>query len=232
MNDFTFDYYTKIFQTALDNEYQIITLKEFFGDEYDKGKKILVNRIDVDIKIDRLKVIYKIFKGLNIKASIYLRLHAPSYNLLTIGHIKIIQNLISIGCEIGLHTELEDLKGYCNLNQHDVIRKEIELFEIIFSIKVYGTASHGDMTQYNNLDFWRECTPNQFGLLYEAYDKKLWNNCRYVSDSEWTQWKAYEDGKLLNNDRRTPIEHLEDDKPNVLHLLTHPESWYTEYIYE
>ena len=35
--------------------------------------------------------------------------------------------------------------------------------------------------------------------MYEAYDNKLWDNCRYVSDSEWTQWKAYENGILLGN---------------------------------
>lgn len=232
MNDFTFDYYKKIFQTALDNGYKIITLKEFFADEYDKNEKILVNRIDVDVKIDRLKTIYKIFKELNIKASIYVRLHAPTYNLLSIGNIKIIQDLRSIGCEIGLHTELEDVGGYCGVEKKELLKKEIELFETIFDMKMYGTASHGDMTHYNNLDFWKNHNAQEFGLLYEAYDKKLWDNCRYVSDSEWTRWKSYENGKLMENDRRTPIEHIVEDKPKVLHLLTHPESWYEGYIYE
>lgn len=232
MNDFTFDFYKKIFQTALDNNYKVITLKEFFLREYDKNDKILINRIDVDVKIDRLKTVYKVFKQLNIRASIYLRLHAPTYNLLTIENIKIIQDLISIGCEIGLHTEIEDLKGYCNLDQVNMLKKEIELFETIFNIKMYGTSSHADMTHYNNLDFWKIHNAIEFGLIYEAYDEKLWNNCRYVSDSEWTQWKAYESGELLRDDRRTPIDHIESDKPQVFHLLTHPESWYERYIYE
>lgn len=232
MDDFTFSNYEKIFQTAVDNKYNIITVKEFFNDEYNKNEKILVNRIDVDVKIDRLKTIYKIFKKLNIKASIYVRLHAPEYNLLSIGNIKIIQDLLSIGCEIGLHTELQDLEGYCNLNKTEVLKEEIKLFETIFAMKMYGTASHGDMTPYNNLHFWDTHSADEFGLLYEAYDKKLWNNCRYVSDSEWTQWKAYENGNLRENDRRTPIEHIQEDNPQVFHLLTHPESWYEGYIYE
>lgn len=88
------------------------------------------------------------------------------------------------------------------------------------------------MTPFNNLDFWKKYSVNEFGLVYEAYDKKLWNSCRYVSDSEWTQWKAYENGLLLQNDRRSPIEHIREDMPNVLLLLTHPESWYERYIYE
>jgi len=231
INDFTFNYFKKIFEAALENNYKIITLKEFFCDEYDKKDKVLVNRIDVDIKIDRLKAIYEVFKALNIKASIYLRIHAPEYNLLTMGNIKIVQDLLSIGCEIGLHTEMEDLKGYCNLDQISTLKKEVELFETIFNMKMYGTASHGDITPYNNLDFWKNNHPEHFGLIYEAYDERLWNKCRYVSDSEWIQWKSYDNGDLMVNDRRSPIEHMKDNC-KVLHLLTHPEGWYKEYIYE
>jgi len=230
-NNFTWGFYKQIFKTALENDYKIITLKEFFLDEYDKNSKIIVNRIDVDVKIERLKKVYEIFKSLDIKASIYLRIHAPSYNLLSIGNIQIVKDLISIGCEIGLHTELEDVGGYCLVEKKELLKKEIELFETIFQTKIYGTASHGDMTKFNNLDFWKGNKPEDFGLVYEAYDKKLWNNCRYVSDSEWTRWKSYENGVLLENDRRDPIEHMEDN-PEVLHILTHPESWYERYIYE
>jgi len=231
MDDFTFSYYKQIFQKALENNYKIITLKEFFLDEYHENDKILVNRIDVDVKIERLREIFKIFKELDIKASIYLRLHAPNYNLLSIGNIKIIKDLVSIGCEVGLHTELEDVGEYCNLNKRKLLRQEVELFETVFGVKLYGTASHGDMTYYNNLDFWKTNAPSDFGLIYEAYDKKLWDNCRYISDSEWTRWKAYENGMLLDSDRRNPIEHMQDN-PKVLHILTHPESWYENYIYE
>ena len=53
MNNFTFNYYKKIFQTALDNNYKIITLKEFFNNEFNKNDKILINRIDVDKEINR-----------------------------------------------------------------------------------------------------------------------------------------------------------------------------------
>jgi len=231
MDNFTYEYYEEIFQEALKHNYQIITVKEFFADEYNKEQKVLVNRIDVDFKIARLRRIYQIFKKLNIRASIYVRLHAPDYNLLSIGNIKIMQDLISIGCEVALHTELEDVGTYCNLEKQQLLKREIAFFESIFQIKLYGTASHGDMTPYNNLDFWKTNKASDFGLLYEAYDEKLWNNCRYVSDSEWTRWKAYENGELLKDDRRTPIEHMEEGC-QVLHTLTHPESWYDGYIYE
>ena len=232
MEEFTYSYYKKIFQKALDNGYHTITLKEFFCEEYNKSHHILVNRIDVDLKIDRLNYIYDIFEALGVKASIYLRLHSPAYNLLSFGNIAIIKKLISIGCEIGLHTELEDAAGYCLIERKELLRQEIKLFEAVFGVKIFGTASHGDMTHFNNLDFWKTHTAEEFQLLYEAYDEKLWNHCRYVSDSEWTRWKSYENGILIKNDKRTPIEHMDDDKPKVLQLLTHPESWYKAYIHE
>ena len=232
MDDFTFTYYEKMWRKALDNKYSIITLKEFFCGEYNKSQKILVNRIDVDFKIERLNQIYDIFNNLGIKASIYVRLHSPAYNLLSFGNIAIIKKLISIGCEIGLHTELEDAAGYCSIKRKDLLKQEIKLFEAVFDVKIYGTASHGDMTHFNNLDFWKTHTAEEFNLLYEAYDEKLWKHCRYVSDSEWTKWKSYENGMLIENDRRTPIEHMDEDQPKTLLLLTHPESWYKEYIHE
>ena len=135
MDNFTFAYYKLIFQKALENGYQIITLKEFFLDEYKRNEKIIVNRIDVDVKIDRLKKIYEIFRELGVKATIFVRLHAPNYNLLSIGNINIIRDLISIGCEIGLHTELEDVGEYCKIDKKELLKKEIELFEILFVLR-------------------------------------------------------------------------------------------------
>ena len=32
-----------------------------------------------------------------------------------------------------------------------------------------GVASHGGMTGLNNLDFWKDREPSDFGLTYEAY---------------------------------------------------------------
>ena len=111
MDDFTFTYYEEIFEKALSNGYRVITLKDFFNHEYDDKEKVLVNRIDVDVKIGRLRNICHIFNKLDVKATIFLRLHASEYNLLSFGNINIVKQLISIGCEVGLHTELEDAGG-------------------------------------------------------------------------------------------------------------------------
>lgn len=231
ISSFTFAQYERMFLGILDAGYRVITLREYFEGTFPQGEKILVNRVDVDVKIDRLPRFLEIYKRVGVRASVYVRLHSPSYNLLTLGNLGIVRDLVEAGNEIGLHTELEDAEGHCAIDGALLLRREIDLLETVAGTKIYGTASHGDMTPFNNLHFWTKHAPTEFGLQYEAYDQKLWDNCRYVSDSEWTRWKAYQNGRLIEADRRTPLEHLADGVPTI-HLLTHPESWYDRYIHE
>jgi hypothetical protein len=231
MNNFTYTSYKNIFKSALERGYRIITLKEYFEGNYSDDEKILVNRIDVDIAVKRLPKILEIYQDLDIKGSFYLRLHSPTYNLMSFGNINIVKELLQHGHEIGLHTELMDAEGYSDVNAVKLLKAEIHLLETAFDCKLFGTASHGDLTPHNNLHFWKTHMPSEFGLLYEAYDSSLWENCRYVSDSEWIKWKAYDQGKLIQGDLRDPVEHMEDNV-KVLNLLTHPASWYEKYIHE
>ena len=228
---FSFVEYARVFRDSIAAGYRVITLREFFEGAFDESEKLLVNRVDVDVKIDRLARLDDIFGSLGVRASIYVRLHAPAYNLLSFGNLAVLRDLARAGHEIGLHTELADAEGHCAIDGAALLRREIDLLETIAGTRVYGTASHGDMTGFNNLHFWRRHQPADFGLLYEAYDPRLWDNCRYVSDSEWVRWKAYDNGNLMPEDRRSPDAHAREGPP-VLHVLTHPESWYDRYIYE
>ena len=228
---FTFSEYLRIFEAARDYGYDVISLKDFFSGTFDRSKKIVVNRVDVDVKVNRIPKILNVWSQTGASGTFFLRLHAANYNLLNIGNLSICRNILSQGCEIGLHTELEDLKGYLDIDPSSILRQEIALLEAFTKTRIFGSASHGDMTAYNNLHFWDAHKAADFGLLYEAYDPQLWQNCRYVSDSEWTCWKAYDNGVLRQDDRRGPIEHMAEQVP-VICLLTHPESWYDHYIHE
>jgi peptidoglycan/xylan/chitin deacetylase (PgdA/CDA1 family) len=230
-NSFTFTKYASIFRALRRAGYRAITMREFFEGAYGVEEHLLVSRVDVDVKIERLPRLREIYAALDLRATFFLRLHAPAYNLMSFGNIAIMRDLVAAGHEIGLHTELVDAAGFCSVEGAALLRQEIDLLETLIGAKIYGTASHGDMTGFNNLDFWASHRPAEFGLLYEGYDEPLWKNCRYVSDSEWTRWKAYENGRLLDEDRRSPVEHAEE-RPRVLHVLTHPESWYDRYLYE
>lgn len=105
----------------------------------------------------------------------------------------------------------------------------------LLDTRIVGVASHGGMTGLNNLDFWKDKKPADFGLLYEAYDTQpefdLFNRSLYVSDGNWTYWKSYKNGKLCENDRRNLMEHAKDKNP-VIYSLIHPETYYDEHFNE
>lgn len=229
--NFTYAHYERIFRTALDEGYQIITLADWFRGMFDPGGKILVNRIDVDANIQRLWRFGDIFGKLGVRASIFLRLHAQAYNALFFDNIRIARRLLADGHELGLHSEIVDVQHICDMEPERLLRAELALFKDVLGAKPVGVASHGDITPYNNLDFWKTHDPSEFGLLYEAYDKSLWEGSRYISDSEYTRWKAYENGALRRDDRRCACEHIREGAP-VLYLLTHTCSWYDTYIHE
>ena len=91
------------------------------------------------------------------------------------------------------------------------------------------------MTGLNNLDFWKDKKPSDFGMLYEGYDKQkefnLFQESFYVSDSNWTVWKCFDKGVLAEGDSRTLGEHVKNEHP-LIYLLIHPETYYDEHFYE
>ena len=141
-----------------------------------------------------------------------------------------IKFLIESGHEIGYHSEIIDQSVIWNEDIKENLLRDIEVINRIFNIDIKGIASHGGMTGLNNLDFWKNNTASDFGLLYEAYD--WFDKAFYISDSEWTQWKAYNNGKLLEGDRRTFKEHIEQENHELIYLLIHPDTYYDRHFYE
>lgn len=115
------------------------------------------------------------------------------------------------------------------------LRRDLAVMEAMLGQRIVGVASHGGLTGLNNLDFWTAHRPGEFGLLYEAYDHEpefnVFQESLYVSDSEWTRWKCYDKGRLIEGDRRSPAE-LALDGHAVLHTLVHPDTYYDRHFYE
>ena len=80
MNKFTFEYYQSIFQNIQENGYEFSTIRGYL--QGPERERVVLNRVDVDIKINRVNSILDIFEKLNIKATFFFRLHSPNYNLL------------------------------------------------------------------------------------------------------------------------------------------------------
>jgi hypothetical protein len=235
--NFTFDFIEKEYLSFLNTGYKFLTCEEFAklkltGSAIDKT---VVNRVDIDLSLKKTEHLVDIFNKLGIKASFYLRLHAPEYNPLSFDSYRIIRKIIESGHELGYHSEIIDQAAIWGEDPEVCLLRDIKTIEQVFDIKVKGVASHGGMTGLNNLDFWKTKKAADYGLLYEAYDKEpgfnLFQEAFYISDSEWTRWKCYDKGKLVAGDYRTPAEHLAD-KHELIHLLIHPDTYYFRHIYE
>jgi hypothetical protein len=232
---FTFENLAEQLRQAISMGYSFLTCEEWAnGTNKSTTGKCIVLRVDVDEALDRLPKLLEMFEGLHVKASIFVRLHGP-YNIFSFENYRIIRNAISLGHEIGYHSEVVDQAAIWGESQADCLRRDIRVLTEIFDYKIVGVASHGGRTGLNNLDFWRDHSPSEFGLLYEAYDRSesfgLFHKSLYISDSEWTQWKSYWNGIRNEDDRRSLKEHLLEN-PKLVYLLIHPETFYAEHPYE
>lgn len=233
---FTFSNLERYFQVGIDQGYKIIPCREYPQHKQASAQnKILVNRVDIDFSVKKAGRIATIFNNLGIKGTFFVRLHANEYNPFSFENYKILKFIRDSGHEIGYHSEIVDQAVIWNEAAADCLHRDIDVIERMFETKIVGVASHGGMTGINNLDFWQDKKPSDFGLLYEAYDKQpefnLFNESLYVSDSSWTYWKCYLNGKSDEGNRKSLGEHLADGHPLVYSLI-HPETFYDSHFYE
>jgi len=234
--NFTFNNIKKQYQLAINKGYKIIRCIDYIDYKKNKSKeKIIVNRVDIDISVKKAAVLGSIFREFGIKASFFIRLHAPEYNPFSFENYRIIKELIQEGHEIGYHSEVVDQSVIWNENPEKNLKRDIDVINRILNIEIKGVTSHGGMTELNNLDFWKNRNPSDFGLLYEGYDKSpefnLFNESFYISDSEWIRWKCYDKGKLRKGDFRSFGEHVKDDHP-LIYLLIHSDTYFYNHFYE
>ena len=238
MNDnfiFTFQNIEAQYAKALELGYKIMTCEEYVKLKQKKEDLIIVNRVDVDFSVKKALRLSNIFNKLSIKASFFFRLHAPEYNPLSFENYKIIRQIHNDGHEVGYHSEIIDMEAIWGEDAASCLERDLKVFENYYDIKIKGVASHGGLTGLNNLEFWKKEKPANFGLLYEAYDEEpsfdLFNNSLYISDSEWTRWKCYQNGAIIENDTRSFGQHL-DEFPGLVYLLIHSDTYYDQHIYE
>jgi hypothetical protein len=224
------------YRALLSAGYEVITCADYVRRKHVSLPALtLVNRVDIDVSMKRAERLCQVFNGLGIKATFFVRLHGHEYNPFSFENYRILKFIVQSGHEVGYHSEIIDQSEIWQEDAADCLRRDIDVLNRMLGIRIEGVASHGGMTGSNNLDFWKQRTPAEFGLLYEGYDKlssyNLFHESFYVSDSEWTRWKCYDKGKLVVDDRRSPAEHARDRHP-LLHLLIHPDTYFDRHFYE
>jgi hypothetical protein len=235
--DFTFSYLEEQLNALVKAGYKFANCEQYIGLKISRSlpTKLVVLRVDVDLSVRKAETLLNLFNSMSIKATFFIRLHAPEYNPFSFENYRIIKKIINTGHEIGYHSEIVDQAHIWKEDARDCLLRDINIINEMFSVTIKGVASHGGMTGLNNLGFWEINKPKDFGLLYEGYDKEedynIFGNSFYISDSEWVRWKCYDKGVKVDNDYRSPAEHSIDNH-QLIHLLIHPETYYVNSIYE
>lgn len=234
---FTFSNLERQLIIAKESNYQFITCQDYIDARAigNIPSLAVINRVDIDLSCKKAKRLAEIFNQLGIKATFFIRLHAPEYNPFDFENYRCLKYIRDSGHEIGYHSEIVDQAAIWQEDPADCLKRDINTLNCMLDIRIKGVASHRGMTGLNNLDFWSDRKPAEFGLLYEAYDKEpafnLFGNSFYVSDSEWTRWKCYNNGELVENDHRSFGEHI-IDQHRLIYLLLHPDTYFDEHFYE
>ncbi|HWY34644.1 MAG TPA: hypothetical protein VNX68_08355 [Nitrosopumilaceae archaeon] len=232
---FSFEALKGYYKKALAKGYEIVTCEDYVKRKSElQHKNVLVNRVDIDLSCKKVREQVKIFNELGIKGTLFFRLHGDEYNPFSFENYKIIKQIAEDGHEIGYHSEIVDQAAIWNEDTENCLKRDIAIFEKMFNVKISGVASHGGATGLNNLDFWKNRKPEEFGLLYEAYDHEkkfnLFQEAFYISDSNY-RWKSYNKGVANPSSDKTFGDFLEEGHP-LIYACTHPETYYYEHIYE
>jgi hypothetical protein len=235
--DFTFEYLELELKAIKQHNYEYISCIDYVNKKAANqlAPKTVVLRVDIDLSVKKAERLLDIFNRLNLKSTFFIRLHAPEYNPFSFENYRIIRKIIDSGHEIGYHSEVVDEANIWNEDAENCLIRDIQSINTMYGIQIKGVASHGGLTGLNNLDFWNNRKPGDFGLVYEGYDKEpeynIFQEAFYISDSEWIRWKCYDKGIRQEGDSRSPSEHLTDNH-NLIHLLIHPDTYYDHHFYE
>lgn len=198
--NFSFNHYNELMESVRENGYRPI-----FFHEDDDGKCVLV-RHDIDQDIESAYELAKIEHLNGVKATYFLWLNSPFYNIFDVKYSNIIKDILALGHEIGLHFD-ETAYVIDNLLQmQQYIDKEKEIMESYFETSIKSVSFHRPSNFILQNDV-------EIKELANTYSKKFFKDFKYISDSRGI-WR---EGCLCNL--------LKENKYEKIQVLTHPIWW-------
>lgn len=198
--NYTFKHYAQIVALAKKQGYAFLCMKD-----YDATKeKVIYMRHDIDVGVRNALEVAKLEKGLGIRSTYFVRLHAD-YNPFSFENFQRIKKISDMGHEIGLHF----FPGFATAFKGDMKRvfdAEVKLLSEALGKPIHGYAFHEP----------ERTKPGAITTeLYDAYDPKFVKDIKYISDSggKWREGCACEAIK---------------SGYKKLCILTHPMWWYSK----
>ena len=145
-----------------------------------------------------------------IRATYFILLHSEFYNLFEKEVTQLLNRIIELGHDIGLHFD----SHYYNINNEKELESKLifekEILEGVFKVKIESFCFH-----INN-EFTLKCDRSTYGGLTNAFSEYFQKRTAYCSDSNG-YWKYSRLEDMLAN-----------HEIKKLQVLTHPELWQDE----
>jgi len=220
-NPFSINYYLDIIDLAHENGYKFVTLNEFIDLGCPK-EKYFIMRHDLDIKPQTMKKMLMAELSRDIRSSIFIRVTANEYNVLSYPMMELMSFAKNNNFEIGLHTSCVEYSEINDLDAMKVLKLEYDILSSFFDIK--GVAPHRDLNYaYNSLPLiennWKEI--QEMGFKYQAYNESILKNCVYVNE-------GFNPHLCWRKDR--PEDVILTHKS--IYMLTHNHWWYENNPFE
>lgn len=203
--DFTDKNYRKLLRIAKKNY-------NFIGyNDYKKSGKNIILRHDLDFSVHRSYKLAQIEAQEKIKATYFINMHSDFYNLLENEIVDLIDKIVALGHNIGLHFDPVFYE-----NDFDKLVKyliwEKSILEKIFNRPVNVFSFHNP-----GVGNWLDVNKEKIGGMLNAYSTYFKENYHYCSDSNG-YWRF----ERLN-------DVLKEAKEMKLHILIHP-GWWTPQV--
>lgn len=205
---FTIENYRNQLLYALENGFEFIS----FTDEFNKKRKEIIWRHDVEFSLDIALEMAKIENELGISTTYFFQVHSEFYNILERYSSDILLEIKTLGHHIGLHFDSHyyNIQSEYQLNQY--ITQDKDYFEKVFNIKLEVFSFH------NTTPFTLNCRNKTYGGLLNVYSDYYRNRYKYCADSTG-YWRFEVLDDVLN-----------DKKVTHLQVLVHDAMWSNEVL--
>jgi len=224
MIDFTVQKYQELLDSLRNHDYNFQTFENFI--KHPK-KRSIVLRHDVDLLPQNSLEFAKIQSLKGIQGTYYFRAVPESWDE------KIIQEIASLGHEIGYHYEsLTTTKGDIDLGIADFF-SNLEALRVLVPVRTI--CMHGSpLSKHDSKDLWKRYDYRDYGIIAEPYFDVDYNQVYYLTDTgrKWDGHKTSVRDRVTTNFTRTYHKTSEIIEavhaavfPDQVMFTFHPQRW-------
>jgi hypothetical protein len=209
MKEFNYGDYRRLINT-LKEDYSFTCFSDVKFSNVPIKRKILL-RHDIDLSLEKALEMAEIENDLGVSAIYFLYLRSPFYNIFSVKEEKIIQRIIALKHNIGLHF---DFAKYDDLSISEMslqIKREVEFMQNFYNIKLDSVSFHRPLP----LEYFSKLELADFPHVFEPV---FVNNFKYLADSRGV-WRYGH-----------PLDSREYEEKKNMHILIHPIWWNKESV--